>query len=247
MDAATQWSLFFALIAAAATVVGGLVVVVPTALKGARLPHIIAFGAGYMLAAAFVRMIPESMDLVTMAPLWILVGYILTHLFEHTFTPHFHFGEETHTEHMVDPGVSLSAFVGLVLHAVFDGISISSGFLVSSSLGLLIALAVILHKIPEGVTLASVMLASGRRPRVAFNSTVVLAGATIGGAIIMFGLAPYKGYALALSAGIAIYVAATDLLPELNQMKEMRFSFSALLGVLLFFGAELIMRRVGIL
>ena len=91
----------------------------------------------------------------------------LAHLFEHTFTTHFHFGEETHTEHHVSPAVSMSALVGLSLHAFFDGVAISSGFLVTPALGVLIALAVVLHKVPEGVTIASLMLAAGRTRRTA--------------------------------------------------------------------------------
>ena len=243
---AVQWGLLLSFVAAVATVLGGLIVLVPRAINNHRLPHIIAFGAGFMLAAAFLKMMPESMELVGNAPLWILAGYVLAHLFEHTFTPHFHFGEETHTEHMLNPGVSVSAFIGLVLHAIFDGISISAGFLVSSSLGLFIALAVIVHKIPEGVTMASVMIASGRRTRAAMSSTVALAVATLFGTLIMFLLAPLKGKALALSAGIATYVAATDLIPELNKLKEMRFSFSALLGIMFFFGVELLLESMGI-
>ncbi|MFQ5510520.1 MAG: ZIP family metal transporter [Candidatus Krumholzibacteriia bacterium] len=243
---ASQWSVVLVIVAAMATVLGGLVVALPSRLKDRQLPHLIAFGAGFMLAAAFLAMVPTSMGLIDNAPLWILVGYILAHLFEHTFTPHFHFGEETHTEHLIKPGVSTSAFVGLMLHAAFDGISISSGFMISTSLGFFISLAVILHKIPEGVTMASVMVASGRGARPAVNSTVALAGATILGSVVMLALGPYRGYALALSAGIATYVAATDLIPELNKLKERRFSFSAISGVVFFFLVELIMGRVGI-
>lgn len=243
---ATLWSIFFAVVAALATVLGGLVIIVQNKMTARHLPHVIAFGAGFMLAAAFLEMVPKSMELVGMAPAFILLGYILAHLFEHTFTPHFHFGEETHTEHHVHPAVSASAFVGLALHAFFDGVSITSGFLVNSSLGFLIALAVILHKMPEGVTIASVMLASGRSDRSSLAASAVLAVATVVGTLAMFALAPLRGYTLALSAGIATYVAATDLIPELNKRKEMRYSLSAALGVLLFFGVELLLGRLGV-
>jgi len=235
-----------AAIAALATVAGGAAIVLPSRLSERVLSHIIAFGAGFMLAAAFLRMVPESMALVSSAPMWVLIGYILAHLFEHTFTPHFHFGEETHEEHMINPGVSVSAFVGLALHAVFDGISISSGFLVSSSLGFVIALAVILHKIPEGVTISSVMIASGRPRRVALNSSIALGAATLFGAIGMIELEMFKGYALAMSAGIATYVAATDLIPELNKLKEMEYSLSAAIGVVFFFLIGLLMSGAGL-
>src|SRR5437879_10299527 len=60
------------------------------------LQYFLALGAGYMLAVAFVEVIPESVRLSgESALLYVLIGYFLVHLFEHTLAPHFHFGEET--------------------------------------------------------------------------------------------------------------------------------------------------------
>jgi zinc transporter ZupT len=241
------WTALFAVIAALATFLGGMVATLPGRLSRARLSHLIAFGAGYILAAALVSLLPESLELVDDAPLYVLAGYILAHLFEHTFTSHFHFGEETHHEHVVDPAVAMSAVVGLGLHSFFDGVAIASGFLVTPSLGILIALAVILHKVPEGVTISSLMLASGRSRRSALQAAGLLAVATIFGAFGMAFLGEgVKGVGLALSCGIALYVAATDLIPEFNQEKERVYSLSALAGVVLYFGVHAMTRRFGI-
>ncbi len=236
----------FALLAAAATLAGGMAATLPGRLSPRRLSHIIAFGAGYILAAALVSLLPESLELVASAPLWVLAGYALAHLFEHTFTSHFHFGEETHPEHLVAPRVSTAALVGLSLHAFFDGVAISSGFLVTPALGVLIALAVVLHKVPEGVTISSLMLAAGRTRRSARQAAMLLAAATLLGASFMSILGEgLKGIGLAISCGIALYVAATDLMPEINQHPEGRYSLSALAGVLLYFGVHTLMGRVG--
>lgn len=241
------WTLVLATVAAAATMLGGLLVTGPERISRYRLSHIIAFGAGFMLSAAFVNMLPESMKLIgDDAPMWVLGGYVLAHIFEHAFTPHFHFGEETHTEHLVAPAVSTTALVGLGLHSFFDGVAISAGFLVSTSLGLFIALAVILHKIPEGVTIASVMIAAGRSGRRALSATGILAVATIAGALGMGFLQGARGIALAVSCGIAIYVAATDLIPELNQQEEKAYSWSALLGIVLYFGVGWLLTSLGV-
>lgn len=237
----------FSLVAAAATLLGGITATLPGRLSHRQLSHIIAFGAGYILAAALVSLLPESLELISTAPLWVLAGYALAHLFEHTFTSHFHFGEETHTEHFISPKVSTTALVGLSLHAFFDGVAISSGFLVTPSLGVLIALAVVLHKVPEGVTISSLMLAAGRTRRSARQAALLLAVATLLGAAFMSFLGEgLKGIGLALSCGIALYVAATDLMPEINQHPEGRYSLSALAGVLLYFAVHTVMGRVGI-
>jgi len=244
---ATLWTACFALIAALATVLGGVIATLPGTLSRQRLSHMIAFGAGYILAAALVSLMPASIELVSNAPMWIFVGYALAHLFEHTFTSHFHFGEETHKEHVVAPSVGITALVGLGLHSFFDGVAIASGFMVTPSLGVLVALAVVLHKLPEGVTISSLMVASGRGRLAARNAAGLLAVATLAGAATMSAVGSgFKGIGLAISCGIALYVAATDLMPEFNQHPERGYSVTALVGVLLYFGVHGLMGRMGI-
>src|SRR6188474_3215435 len=162
MRSALAWSILFGSVAAAANVVGGLVVVARRHWNEMFLKYFLGLGAGFMLAATFLRMIPASIALSTSAPVLILAGYFLVQFFEHTLAPHFHFGEESHNEVMMNPAVGISALVGLSIHTFFDGVSIASGFLVSVPLGFLIFCAVVLHKLPEGVTVASIALASGR-------------------------------------------------------------------------------------
>ena len=103
---------------------------------------------------------------------------------------------------------------GLAVHALFDGVAIGSGFALSSALGWLIFLAILLHKAPEGFTMASVMLASGSSRRTALYSAIALAAATILG-VLVIGLTPgLVRFGLPVSAGVALYVAATDLVPR---------------------------------
>ena len=151
--------LAFVAAAAAANVAGGLAVVARRHWNEMFLKYFLGLGAGFMLAATFLRMLPESMRLTEHAPLLFLGGYFLVHFFEHTVAPHFHFGEERHDDLMVNPAVGISALVGLSIHTFFDGVSIASGFLISAPLGLLIFFAVVLPD-PEGVTVASIALAS---------------------------------------------------------------------------------------
>ena len=68
----------------------------------------------------------------------------MVHLFEHGFAPHFHFGEEVHTEEFVAPRVGMSALIGLLSHTFFDGVAIASGFILSYQLGIILFMAVIL-------------------------------------------------------------------------------------------------------
>lgn len=241
-----QWSLALGLAAALANVLGGLVVVSRSHWNELLLKSFLALGAGFMLAASFLRMLPESFRLSPHAPLLVLAGYFLVHFFEHTLTPHFHFGEETHGEAMLDPAASWSALLGLSIHTFFDGVSIASGFLVSVPLGLLIFGAVLLHKLPEGFTVASIALASGRGKRGALLSSGVLGLATLLGVLVMRPFAGVLPYALPLSTGVTLYVAASDLMPEVNEERGVRMALTVFVGVALFWLSEQALGSLGL-
>ena len=91
-------SVLLGLTAAAANVFGGAIIV-QKHWERSYLRYFVALGAGFMLAVAMVEMVPESIELRgPRAGFLILLGYLLVHFFEHTVTPHFHFGEETHAD-----------------------------------------------------------------------------------------------------------------------------------------------------
>jgi len=205
------------------------------------LRYFVALGAGFMLAAALLEMLPEAFAVNAhwAAPL-VLAGYCGVHLLEHTLVPHFHFGEETHHHELPSaPSFSkknsYSVLLGLATHTFFDGIAIGSGFVISAWLGWILFIAVFLHKIPEGFTVASVMLAGGQGRRAALNSALFLGATTLMG-VLAINLEPgWVKAGLPLSAGVTIYVAATDLVPEVNREPGVRMALVFFAGVLLFF------------
>jgi zinc transporter ZupT len=209
------------------------------------LRYFVALGAGFMMAAAFLEMIPESLRIappwsMQWSPALILAGYCVVHLIEHTITPHFHFGEETHHDEFISVHTSYSVVTGLAIHALFDGVAIGSGFALSSWLGWIIFTAIFLHKVPEGFTVASVMLASGRSQRLAIYSSVLLAATTLAGVLLISSFPSLVRVGLPLSAGVAIYVAATDLVPEVNREPGVRMALVFFAGVVLFFVLRLL-------
>src|SRR4051794_28245894 len=178
-------SVVLGLTAAFANGLGGFIIVQKN-WSHAYLKYFVALGSGFMLAAAILEMIPEGARLAhDRTPFFILAGYLLVHFFEHTVTPHFHFGEETHADEFGHMHKGYSVLFGLLIHTFFDGIAIASGFLVAPWLGWIIFVAVFLHKIPEGFTVASVMLASGSSGRAAFGSSALLGVATVAGVLTM--------------------------------------------------------------
>ncbi|HSB60691.1 MAG TPA: ZIP family metal transporter [Vicinamibacteria bacterium] len=223
-----------AAVAAAADVAGAALVTAAHRRGQVPLRYCVAAGAGFMLAAAFVRMLPEGAH-VPHAFLFVLVGYFGVHLFEHAVAPHFHFGEETHREALLRPAAGYLAVLGLGVHTLFDGVAIAAGFMIGPALGLVLFLAVLLHKVPEGFTVASVMLASGHSRARALGAGAVLGVLTVVGALATSLVAEHHvGYALALSAGVTIYVAASDLIPEVNREGGPALGWTVVGGLVLF-------------
>ena len=232
--------LLFGLIAALANVAGGLILVSRREWNDLILRYFVGLGAGFMLATTLVHMLPEAVARSERGPLLILAGYFLVHFFEHTVAPHFHFGEETHAHAMKAPRASWTALAGLSVHAFFDGLSIASGLAVSQALGLLVFMAILLHKLPEGFTVASIALASGQGRSGALRSSLVLAAATLLGSLSLLDPS-WVGVALPLSTGVTLYVAASDLIPEVNSIRGVKMAATVFIGVAFsLLGAEIL-------
>jgi ZIP family zinc transporter/zinc and cadmium transporter len=228
-------ALLLGLTAAAANILGGLFIL-HREWSRQYLKYFLALGAGFMLAASVLEILPESVAMTgSLAYVLALAGYLIVHFFEHTLAPHFHFGEETHVEQFVPDHAGISALLGLSIHTFFDGVAIASGFLVSGWLGGVIFLAIFLHKIPEGFTITSVMLASGQSRVMAWSGSVILGAATFAGVLIMALLRREVSFGLPLSAGVTIYVAASDLIPEVNREPGAGMALVVFLGVGLLF------------
>ena len=232
-------------IAAVAELSGGALVLLRRQWPRRIQEYLLALSAGFILALAFVELIPEGIEAVgSSAPLLMLLGYSVLHFFEHTIVGHLHFGEETHRDVMLSGVASMSTFVGLFIHAFFDGFAISVGMVYNTSLGLLIFAAVLLHKFPEGLTIATVMLAAAHKEKTAFLASAAIGGATLLGIVSVFLMTQVNGQlvgtSFAFSAGVAVYVGASDLIPEINHSHIRVIPVFVFIGMLLFYGSVML-------
>jgi len=235
-------SLLLGLLAALANLFGGAIVVHKD-WERRYLRYFIAVSSGFMLGVVLSEMLPESLRLsAAYGPLLVLAGYLLVHFFEHTLARHFHFGEETHVQEFAHAHRVYSVVLGLMIHAFFDGIAIASGFLISGRLGWLIFLAVFLHKIPEGFAIASVTLAAGKTRAAAWLTSGLLGLATLGGVLTMALLQAGVSAGLPLAAGVTLYVAASDLIPEVNREPGIRMALMVFVGVAIFLLLDFLFR-----
>lgn len=252
--------LLLALVAAAADVLGG-VLSVSRGLRGVHLPRLLAFAAGFILAVTLLERIPHATEELEGALLWVLGGYLVLYLAENVFAYHAHHGEgHAHGGHpllggvgtdepFIAPHAGYAAFVGLGIHAFFDGAAIVAGFLVSPAVGALLFAAVFLHKVPEGLSIGSIALASGGSRHVALFTAGVLGASTVAGAVAagLLGVtdARFVDVFLALASGSFLYVATTDLVPAANESGKRSTAAFLFAGVALFFVSEWLLGRAG--
>lgn len=255
--------IIFGLIAALANVLGGLVLLPSQVQRNYKrfLKYLLAIGAGFMLAVTLFEILPRSVTLwqernpgdpenLVMPMALLLGGYLLTQLLEHTIAPHFHLGEEMHCEdedHLhadLSPRSAYTAVGGLLIHTFFDGVSIAAASALDARVGFLVFVAVLLHKFPEGFTIGSMVLAAGKGARQVIFATSLLGLATFLGVMIFYvvgGTLPaLTAYALPLAGGVTLYVAASDLIPEVNHHHGISVwgSLAVFAGVAIFFATH---------
>jgi len=223
-------------VAAMANVVGAVPVTIRTRWSSAVLSLLVALAAGFMLAVSLTDLLPDAIRQGGDGAAAVALGaYLLVYVAQHAVPGHFHFGEHSG---QVSTVVSRSALAGLGLHTFFDGVAIASGFAVSTGLGVLVLLAIGLHKIPEGLAASSLVLAAGGSRGRALGAAVLLGLSTMLG-IVTTGVAPWlAANGLALSAGVTLYVAASNLVPELQREPGWRPAAACVLGSAVYLAAR---------
>lgn len=254
MDSVFLQLLIFGVFAALANILGGLILFPYKIHRNYRksLKYLLALGAGFMLAVTFFEIVPktillwqkthpESTENLYPPMLLLLTGYLLTQFFEHTIAPHFHLGEEVNSDDIIPTSSAYTGVGGLLVHTFFDGVSIAAASQIDVKVGFLVFIAVLLHKFPEGFTIGSMILAAGKGLREVMIATSLIGATTLLGVVIFYFVGNSLGfsvaYALPLAAGVTLYVAASDLIPEVNHHggKRPLVSISVFAGVALFF------------
>lgn len=185
-----------------------------------RIPLLISLAVGALLGDVFIHLLPELFEEIGNRALavssYVLAGIVVFFLLEKGLHWHHH-GEDSHAPHPVGKLVLISDG----LHNFLDGIIIAGSFLLSVPAGIATTVAVILHEIPQEVGDFAVLLHAGysRKRALVLNGISALM-AFIGATIVLGGVIPETlgGVAIpALAAGGFIYIAMSDLVPELHK------------------------------
>jgi zinc and cadmium transporter len=185
--------------------------------------YINSFAAGLILTTALMELFPRGLAYNEDASLYALGGFVAFLVLE-TFLV-VHSGAEVHYLQRRDTAKGFIFFWGLFLHSLLDGLIIAVGFATDRQVGLVTALAVISHEFPEGITTFSLLL-QNISDRKALALAVVVALATPAGGLIGVALLPapesVMGAATGLVVGSFLYIAATDIVPEIREEKAIQ-------------------------
>jgi zinc and cadmium transporter len=205
------------------SLIGALVFVVREQTLRAALVLLVPFAAGALLGDAFLHLLPEVAESdsgLDVLASFAAVGGVLT-LFLLEKVLHWHHAHFPH-EQIVHP-VAVSNLIGDGLHNFVDGASIAAAFLLSPSIGVATAIAIALHEIPQELGDFAILVHAGMKPRraAAFNFLSALAAVAGGVTTLAVGSgAAAERILVPFSAGAFIYIANTDLLPELHKEPE---------------------------
>ncbi len=183
------------------------------------------FGAGALLAAAFFDLLPESFKLGEPRSmlLWTLGGFTLFFVLERSASWFHHHHQHHHhnSEHYKNAQQRRLIVFGDMMHNAIDGFAIGAAFLVGIPTGIITTLAVSAHEIPKELGTFALLLSRGWK-----DKTVVIANLATAVATIVTGLLVYLlgtnnqlpvGPLLAVTAGFFIYVAASDIIPDIHE------------------------------
>lgn len=198
------------------SVVGGAAPLVRNWSKG-QLTLLVSAGAGVLLGAAFLHMLPASAEAIGRnVGFPILAGFLIISILEKFFLidPCEEVGCHIHK-------FGLAAFLGITFHSLLDGVAVGSSLIVPN-LAVPIFAAIALHKIPAAFSLCSILLLAGHSRKGAFIHILGFSLATPLGALISYfflrNLDPhFVGYAIGISGGSFIAIATSDLLPQLHK------------------------------
>jgi zinc and cadmium transporter len=203
--------------------------------------YLVSFAAGTLLGAAFLDLLPEALEggFKESIPVFILAGILSFFILEKFLYWHHH---HTGHEHEAVHGFTYLNMIGDAIHNFLDGVVIAISFMNSTALGITTTIAIIAHEIPQEIADFSILIYGGFSKTKALIYNFLTALTAVLGALAAYffssAIENSSIFLTSLAAGGFIYIASTDLIPEIHKEKD--FKKSLLQLVLLALGIFLI-------
>ena len=227
-------ALIMGVLTAVGNVLGSYLAIVPYRPSRKFTAAALGFSGGFVLAAALLEMVPESLERGPFMPLFIAVGYLMVFLMEQFFNVHLHYVPEESDRSLIPSATGIASLAAFNTHDFVDGLAIGASMVADTSLGIVVSLAVLFHEVPAGFVIATIMRGAGWS-----RGAAVMAGASLGlitlvGIVLPFWAGKVSSFwsdsLLALAAGSFIYLGATLLVPLSEAGKSRWITLLVLLG-----------------
>ncbi len=222
-----NYILIYTFIGSLGALIGGMVLISHEKIA-LKVSHFLSsFAAGILLGTAFFDLLPEALHesekTQTDIFFWALFGIILFFLIER-FIHWFHHHEEQHEHDKESKSTIPLIIISDTLHNLIDGILIAATFMINIQLGIVTTFAIFAHEIPQEIGDFGLLLHKGMKRKKIILVNILSAAASFIGAILTFLagdiLEKYIPVLLALTAGFFIYIATSDLIPEIHYEKR---------------------------
>jgi zinc and cadmium transporter len=194
---------------------------------------LVSFAVGGLLGDAFIHLLPESFggEETSLRPSLLVLGglllfFVVEKLVRHAHrTRHIH--APAHAHQVTHPELLAMNLIGDGIHNFIDGVLIGASYLVSPTLGISTTVAVLLHEIPQELGDFGILLHSGLSIRMAALLNLASASLAVLGTLAVFVAGNTLGQAVPqllvpLTAGGFVYIAAANLIPELQHDRTVR-------------------------
>ena len=205
---------------------------------------LVSLSAGALMGGAFFHLIPEALEASSATNVFmsVLTGFIIFFIIEKVL----HW-RHCHEDHCPVHSFAYMNLFGDAVHNFIDGLIIAASFIVNVPLGIATTLAVALHEIPQEIGDFGVLLHAGFSKVKALSYNFLIAATAILGGLIGFLLKETTEsltlFLLPFAAGGFLYIAASDLIPEIRKELNMKKSFLNLIiflvGIILMFALTL--------
>ena len=245
------WYMILAIVVGSAiSLIGGASIFLTKKRREKAILLALPFGAGALLAAAFFDLLPEAFELTDVRTLllWTLVGFTSFFLLERSGSWFHHHHE--HKLERVNHSQNILVMIGDLLHNMIDGLAIGAAFLVNPVTGFVTALAVSAHEIPKELGTFGILLSRGWKDKRVLFANVLTAVGTLVAASLTYLLGSTvhlpEGELLALTSGFFIYVAASDIIPDIHEQSHKIGNIQALVLVLGIVSVGFVIKLLGV-
>lgn len=229
------WMILAIIVGSSISLAGGSLIFTTKKRREQAILLAMPFGAGALLAAAFFDLLPEAFEMGNPEELllWMLGGFLAFFLFErsaswfHTHHEHDHAGRDATQRKLI--------VFGDLMHNAIDGAAIGAAFVVNPALGIVTTIAVSAHEVPKELGTFALLLSRGWKDKIVLLANVATAVATIITAVIVYSLGSSDQLPIAAllsaTAGFFVYVAASDIIPEIHEQPRRPGMFQAFMLV----------------